>query len=181
MNYNSVSEIFDDIDRTRGRLLQTVGSLSDEQQGFRPAPGKWSAAELCEHLAIVEGNVAGLVGRLLGKAEESGQTRAAEAPFAPVSIEEFVERSRTEKYNAPESIRPAGAVLTDSLASLRRSRAALHDLRQRIEQVDGTHVRFPHPIWGPLNIYQWLAFVGAHEARHLAQIDAFKETMNAER
>jgi hypothetical protein len=45
--------------------------------------------------------------------------------------------------------------------------------------VDAHDARFPHPAWGPLNLYQWLAFVGAHEARHLAQISALKETLNA--
>ena len=33
-----------------------------------------------------------------------------------------------------------------------------------------SQVEHPHPIFGPLNLYQWVAFVGAHEARHAAQI-----------
>jgi hypothetical protein len=28
----------------------------------------------------------------------------------------------------------------------------------------------PHPLFGPLSAYHWLAFVGGHEARHAAQI-----------
>ena len=28
----------------------------------------------------------------------------------------------------------------------------------------------PHPALGPLNFYQWVEFVGWHEARHTAQI-----------
>jgi uncharacterized damage-inducible protein DinB len=179
-NYNSVTEIFDDIDRTRGRLLQSVERLSDEQQGFRPAPGKWSVAELCEHLSIVESNVVRLVAKLLGKAEEAGQTRADEAPFAPVSIEEFVEQTRTQKLEAPENIRPVASLsLADSLARLSDSRAALHALRPRLERTDGHATRFPHPAWGPLNLYQWLLFIGAHEARHLAQIEELKDALSA--
>jgi DinB superfamily len=54
MNYNSIAEIFDDIDRTRARLFQSVEGLSDAQQGFRPAPDKWSVAEVLEHLSLVE-------------------------------------------------------------------------------------------------------------------------------
>ena len=154
--------------------------MSEEQQGFRPAPDRWSAAQLCEHLAMVEGNVVRLLGKLLGKAEESGASRAEGAAFDPVSIEEFVERTRSVKLEAPESIRPGDApVLADSLARLRDSRAALHELRPRIERADGHPLRFPHPVWGPLNLYQWLLFIGAHESRHLAQIEALKETMNA--
>ncbi|HEX3560008.1 MAG TPA: DinB family protein [Pyrinomonadaceae bacterium] len=185
MNYNSVAEIFDDIDGTRTRLLESVEGLSGGQQNFRPAPEKWSVAEILEHLSIVERRVARLLGSLVEKAEAAGQAEAAggarraTAPFAPVSIAEFVEQTRTQKITAPENIRPTGAALAASLASLRDSRAALQALRPRVERVDGHDARFPHPVWGPLNLYQWLAFVGAHEARHLAQINALKETMNA--
>jgi len=182
MDFNSVGDIFDHIDSTRESLLRAVENLNEEQQGFRPAPDRWSAAQLCEHLAMVEGNVVRLLGKLLGKAEESGASRAEGAAFAPVTIEEFVERSRAVKLEAPESIRPGDApVLADSLARLRDSRAALHALRPRIERADGHPLRFPHPVWGPLNLYQWLLFIGAHESRHLAQIEALKETMNVER
>jgi hypothetical protein len=179
MTYNSVAEILDDIDRKRARLLQSAEGLSDEQQAFRPSPDKWSVAEIFEHLSIIERRVAGLLGALVEKAEAGAEPRDADAPFAPVSIAEFVERSRTQKFNAPENAHPAGAPLADSLASLRDSRAAIHALHPRIESVDCAGVKFPHPAFGPLNLYQWLAFIGAHESRHLAQINALKETMSA--
>jgi hypothetical protein len=89
---------------------------------------------------------------------------------------------RCAKINAPESARPADSrPVAESLAALRDSRAALHALRPRLERLDAHALRFPHPAWGPLNLYQWLLFVGAHEARHLAQIEALKESMNSER
>jgi uncharacterized damage-inducible protein DinB len=181
MIYHSVAEIFEDIDRARGRLLQAVEHLGEGRETFRPATERWSVAEVIEHLSAVERRMLGLLNALLQKAEAAAPPHAADAPFAPVTIAEFVEQSRKEKYTAPENIRPGGAPLADSLAALRDSRAALHALRPRVEQVDGANTHFPHPAWGPLNLYQWLAFVGAHESRHLAQIEALKETMDAER
>jgi hypothetical protein len=181
MNYNSVAEIFDDIDGTRARLLQSAEGLSAEQQSFRPVPEKWTVAEVLEHLSIVERRVAKLVASLLDEAEADGQARDDAAPFVPVSIAEFVEQTRARELTAPENISPNGAPLADSLDALRDSRAALQALRPRAERVDGHTILFPHPVWGPLNLYQWLLFVGAHEARHLAQIEALKEAMNAER
>jgi hypothetical protein len=177
MTYNSVAEIFDDIDSTRARLLQAVEGLSADEQNFRPAPEKWSVAEIFEHLSIIERRVARLLGKLLEKIE--AEPGAAPGPFAPVSIAEFVEASRARKLEAPENVRPNGVQLADSLGALRDSRAALHALRPRVERTDCAGLRFPHPVWGPLDIYQWLLFVGAHEARHLAQIEALKETMSA--
>ena len=177
MDFSSVPEIYEHIDRTRARLLSAVEGLSEEQQGYTPAADRWSVAELVEHLSIVEGNVAGLLGKLVGKAEESGAGEAAAGEFDPVSIEEFVERTRDVKLEAPERIRPTGLSLPDSLARLKDSRAALHALRPRVERADGRALRFPHPAWGPLDLYQWLLFVGAHEDRHLAQIEALTATM----
>ena len=180
MTYNSVSEIFEEIDGTRERLLHTVERMDEGRQGFSPAPGRWSVAQLCDHLSLVEGSVAKMLGRAVARAEEAGPQRPSDAPFAPVSVEEFVERTRGVKLEAPERARPSDArPVADSLASLRDSRDALRALAPRLERIDGHAVSLPHPVWGPLNLYQWLLFVGAHEARHLAQIEALKETMNS--
>jgi len=181
MTFNSVAEIYEDIDGTRARLFGAVESLTAEQLGFRPAPDRWTVAEIVEHLSITERRLARMIGMLLSKLEPDAEAaRANGSAFAPVTLAQYVERASREKYAAPEEIRPKGAPLSDSLASLRDSRAALHALRPRVERVDGTRAHFPHPAWGPLDLYQWLAFVGAHEQRHLAQIEAVKKTMNAE-
>jgi hypothetical protein len=157
MTFNSVAEIFDDIDSTRAELLRTVEGLSAEQRDFRPSPDRWSVAEIVEHLSLVERSVARLIGSLLRKAEESAREGGASsesthdgvahsetgrdggapsesgAAFAPVSIAEFVERTSAQKLDAPEAARPAGASVADSLAHLRDTRAALHALRPRVE------------------------------------------------
>jgi hypothetical protein len=175
MDFNSVPEIFEHIDRTRARLFSIVEGLSEEQLAYSPAPDRWCVAELVEHLSIVESGVVRVLERLLSNVDESGA--AAPGTFEPVSVEEFVERSRGVKLEAPDRVRPTGLPLADSLARLKDSRAALHALRPRIDRADGRALRFPHPAWGPLDLYQWLLFVGAHEDRHLAQIEALKQTM----
>ena len=177
--YNSVAEIYEDIDDTRARLFGAVEELTDEQSGFRPSPEKWTVAEIVEHLSITERRLARMLGMLVGQLE-AGAAREEGSAFAPVSVAEYVERAGREKYTAPEEIRPTGAPLPDSLARLRDSRATILDLRPRVERVDGTRAQFPHPAWGPLDLYQWLAFVGLHEQRHLSQIEALRETMNVE-
>ena len=177
--YNSVAEIYEEIDDTRARLVGAVEELTDEQLAFRPSPEKWTVAELVEHLSITERRLARMLGMLVGQLEAEA-AREDGSPFAPVTVAEYVERASKEKYTAPEEIRPKGAPLPDSLARLRDSRAAIQDLRPRVERVDGTRAHFPHPAWGPLDLYQWLAFVGLHEQRHLSQIEALKEVMSAE-
>lgn len=176
--YNSVAEIYEEITDTRARLVGAVEELTDEQLGFRPSPERWNVVEIVEHLSITERRLARMLAGLVGKLEAE-PAREEGSAFAPVSVAEYVERADKEKYTAPEEIRPKGTPLPDSLARLRDSRASILDLRPRVERVDGTRANFPHPAWGPLDLYQWLAFVGLHEKRHLSQIEALKQTMNA--
>ena len=181
MSYNSVAEIYEAIDEARGRLLASVESLGEGQDVFRPGPDRWSIAEIIEHLSLVEGQIARLFHVMLSKAEAAGAARAegeADAPFAaPVSIEHFVEALREKKLQSPGGARPGGQLsLADALARLRESRAALHSLRPRLERIDGTALRYPHPAAGPIDIYQWLLFVGSHEDRHRFQIEALKQS-----
>lgn len=182
MNYNSIAEIYGSLDETRRRLLAGVESLTDEQAAFRPSPERWTAAEIVEHLSISEEQSVRLLHKLLGRAEGDGAAAATTTTgepvaFVPFSIAEFVERSRGEKFEAPEVVRPkGGANLRDSLARLEGSRAALRELRARVESRDCRALKFPHPLFGPLNLYEWLAFIGAHEERHLAQLEALKSS-----
>ena len=176
MAFNSVAEIFDSIDETRRRLDHTLSGIADEQQNFRSTPEAWTIAEIAEHLSIFEHQMVQLTGMMLRKAEAAGMLRAADAqPQTPdhFSIDRFVEQSKGEKYIAPETVRPRGELpLAQSLARLQTSRASLRELRPRLEQVDGAALQYPHPAFGALNLYQWLAFIGAHEERHLRQIEA---------
>ena len=54
---------------------------------------------------------------------------------------------------------------------MRQTREELHGLAPRIEAIDLSGSAYPHPAFGPLNFYQWLAFIGVHDDRHLGQIE----------
>ena len=181
MIYNSVAEIYEANDSARARLFESVEGLDDGQQSFRPEPGLWSVAEILEHLSLVEAQLVRLFQVVLRKAEAAGGAgRAVDAPFAPITLREVAERAATEKYKAPETAVPTGGVtLTDSIARLNQTRDALNELRPLIERLDCTQMLYPHPAFGPLNLYQWLAFMGLHQSRHRRQIEALRETMNA--
>jgi uncharacterized damage-inducible protein DinB len=172
MVFNSVEEIFAFIDRKREKLVEMVSSLSDEQTAQRRTPDAWSIAEILEHLSIIENSISMAINRLLEKAEAKGFVSENKGILNPsVSLVQEAERAKDAKFQAPESFIPKkAATVSTSLESLKSSRAALHELRSRIEAVNGSEVRFPHPAFGPLNLYQWIAFIGLHEAHHLRQI-----------
>nr|MDQ3817854.1 DinB family protein [Acidobacteriota bacterium] len=116
----------------------------------------------------------GMMKMMLTKSESVQQKReGAHTEIEPFSMDELIERARNEKYTAPGSASPGGNLdLSDSLFKLRRSREELHSLRSRVEALDLSNVIYRHPAFGPLNFYQWLAFIGIHEERHLRQIES---------
>lgn len=173
MVFENVEQIFLFIDKQRDRFTQTVSGISDEQAATqRRAPEAWSIAEIAEHLSISERGIVGLINRLLVKTEEKGLVSENKGIFdSPVSLVAEAERARDAKFEAPEMLIPnKGFPLSSSLESLNESHVALRELRERIETVNASEARFPHPAFGNLNLYQWIAFVGLHEAHHLRQI-----------
>jgi uncharacterized damage-inducible protein DinB len=185
--YQSISDIYDANETVRRQITARLETLSEAQQTFRPTEGCWSVAEIVEHLSIIEQNMVRLIGMLLNKAESAAaeqssadagdDARAAATSntahaFKPFSMDELVETIRDKKLTAPETMRPGGQIaLADSLASLQRSRAIVESFRPRLEAADPDAATYPHPFFGDLNISQWLAFIGHHEARHLRQIE----------
>jgi hypothetical protein len=170
MTFDSVEQIFEEIESTRKKLVDHVSNLSDEEANFRPTPEKWSTANIVEHLAITENSLIRLVNKLLAKAEAENLPSTGKID-PPVSFVEIAEKAGRTRFEAPEAVRPGGAAsIAQSLSELQKSRTVLCELRPRLEAVDLSNVAFPHPAFGAMNLYSWLAFIGLHEARHLRQI-----------
>jgi len=173
MTYNNVEQIFETIDKTREQVYNRVEGLSEEESRRRPQPDAWSVAEIIEHLAKIEGRLLKMMTMMLTKAEAAG-ARSSDGPveIKPFTLEKLIEIGRNEKFIAPEPLRPSGeARLADALEALRNSRAELHNLRPRIEMTNLSGATYPHPVGTALNFYEWLAFIGVHEYRHLRQIE----------
>jgi hypothetical protein len=175
MNYTSVAQIFEAIDETRQRLLNRVEGLMDEQANAHQNANAWSVKDIIEHLTIMEDRLLRMMKVMLTKAEgASAGSNGGPIEIKPFSLEKLIERSRSEKYTAPEAVRPVGtAKLEDLLAKMRASREELRALQPRIEATDLSAFTYPHPAFGPLDFYQWLALIGFHEERHLGQIESF--------
>ncbi|MEN3330987.1 MAG: hypothetical protein V7641_352 [Blastocatellia bacterium] len=173
MIYNNLDEIFSALATTRRHIYEQVEDLSDEQAKVRRAPDIWSVAEIIEHLSASEARMLALLSNLLG--QEAAVAANAGSSGSSISIQMMTERA-TEKFTAPAFLEPTGNVpLSESLAKLRGSRTALLGLRPRIEATDYSHVTYPHPVFGSLNLYQWLAAVEFHECKHLDQIQTIRQ------
>jgi hypothetical protein len=172
MVYESVTQLFELIDKTRNRVYERVAGLTDEQVFFRRSPNSWSIAELVEHMGLSERRLVKTFTKLIAQREEDGKVAGTAGGFKPFSLDQLVARAAVEKFEAPEGVRPRGVHPAETLAEMRSSRQALEALRPRFESLDLNDATHPHPAFGPLNVYQWIAFIGLHERRHLEQIES---------
>jgi hypothetical protein len=166
-----IQEVLAVLDHTRDSLKDTIAGIPADKQTLRPAPDRWSVAEVVEHLSIVETRIAKMVSEKIDAARQGGLGPETEStPVAPMlDINGVIDRSKP--ITASEASQPRGGVsATDSLNVLTERRAAL---RQAVTAADGLALGtldIPHARLGSLNVYQWLLFLAGHEARHTDQI-----------
>lgn len=161
---------------TRDNFLKSISGLSQKQWTFKPAPDRWSVAEVAEHITVSESTLFGLVQNAM-RSPAAPEKRAQVNGKDQLILEKVVDRSH--KVQAPEILRPTGrwateADLTKAFEDARKAnieyiRATDDDLRDHF---------FDHPVLGILDCYQWLLLISAHSARHTAQIEEVKADPN---
>jgi uncharacterized damage-inducible protein DinB len=173
MIYHTIAEIMEANRQAEGRLIEAISNLNETQANFRPDPSRWTIAEIAEHIGIVNGGFLRLMRKFLGEAEASPKAPSSDLNLRNTLINEKGEQF--EPFEAPERVRPKGGVgIVDSISSIRATSKEMVELQPRIEAVDLSEQTFSHPVFGPLNAYQWLLLLGEHENRHRGQIERLK-------
>lgn len=156
---------------SRAGLLAAAQDVPVDRWGDPPNPATWSAAQVLDHLRIVEHGIVRLVQKLAREARAAGHP--AEKETTSVVDPAFVARTndRARRLEAPPRVMPVNAPdRQEALAAIARERA---ELLAAMAEADGLalgKLSWSHPVIGPLNLYEWLVFVGAHEMRHTAQL-----------
>jgi hypothetical protein len=153
------------------RITARTSGLSADVSTRLPAGGGWSVAGHLEHVTSTTESIVGLVEKLLARLEANPPGAGAQSAPA-LRLDDLLERSAREKYEAAEASKPKGNLaVPDALARLAAAHRRLEDLRGRLAVVPLHAISFPHRIFGPLSLGQWIAFVGVHEERHLGHIE----------
>jgi hypothetical protein len=163
------------LEKTRAEVLRATKGLSDAQWNFKPAPDRWSVAEIVEHIAATEDFLMDTVRDKVMKAPARTEADDVKA------LDEMVLQKipdRTTKAQAPEPLKPTDRFGSpkDSLKHFRDSRAETiaflkktDDLRQHATD---------SPLGKKLDGYEWVLFVAAHSERHTKQIEEVKADPN---
>lgn len=153
------------LEQTRQDVVDTVQGLSDAQWNFKPAPDRWSIAQIVEHLAVTE-EIVQTIFQKLDQAPAPRPDRDARKIDALILAKV---PDRSSKIQAPPPLVPTGrwsheVALQHFLDSRRHTITFLQsgiDLRGHV---------IDHPVLGPLDGYQWVLTVAAHSERHTRQI-----------
>ena len=171
MTTNSrIDELIAYLDRERAELDRAVASVVPERHTAKPSPEAWCVAEVVNHVALTDKRVTMLLTKVTGEAKAAGA--GPDTDSSPILPKIDVRRvlDRTTKIRNPRGDPPAGASLADGLAALDTAR---NDLKKLLRQPDLPNlgaVTAPHPAFGPLTGYEWVAFMAAHTRRHADQI-----------
>jgi uncharacterized damage-inducible protein DinB len=173
-----LSEVVTRLDLARAALRAAVDAVPAHLRGQRPGPDRWSVSEVLEHLSLVEKRFTAIIAMRIGEARQAGlgPEQHAREPLPP-NLQQLM-GDRANRRTAPEAVQPKGNL--DDAAAWAEVERARADLLATVTAADGlalSHVVHNHPVFGPLNVYQLIEFVAAHEARHCKQIAGVAEAL----
>jgi hypothetical protein len=162
------------LERTRDAFVAITRGLTAAQFGFTSEPGRWSIAEIVEHVALVELRTLDLVVNKLPLAPPPSEGKVTGlARFT--RLDAVIPTREQRRVTAPEALVPKGT-WPDPDASM----AAFLDARARsvaaaaaVGDETLAHV-FPHRLLGEFDAEEWLYFTAVHTARHTAQVEEIK-------
>ncbi|MEP6732174.1 MAG: DinB family protein [bacterium] len=174
-----LTELLAYLDVQRLRVLGAASRLPPERWSERPAAGRWSVVEVYWHLQHVETGIAKLIRKRATEARASGHPaeEADSSLLGALDGRRVTDRTlviRPPSQSMPEEM-PSAAMVQQQL---NESRAML---RAAVAEADGLalgSIKHPHPALGEIDLYQWILFVGQHEARHAQQIAEAAEAVS---
>jgi hypothetical protein len=167
----NVEEIFAYLTRVRGEVASVIEATPRAKMDRDPGNGKWSGTGIIQHMGKVEGATAKLLEGQFAAAMAAGMPEDTAHKSWINSLDRLNVVDRSRVINAPERLYPeAAADLDASWASLQAVRERLKRAVLSVDGRDLSVVSAPHPIFGPLNAYEWVLMVGKHEERHITQL-----------
>jgi hypothetical protein len=150
----------------RAALLEETARFDDEALARRPTPDRWSAAEILEHVAMIERLVTRVVTAL---ANGTSLPPPATTPRRRLAPRWTIDRSF--RVEAPAIVRPRGGKSrADLLAGLEASRAALLAVMTGLRGREIPAARYMHPFLGDYDALDWIAYAAYHDDRHRQQM-----------
>ncbi len=152
----------------RKNLFEEITMLNDAQFNNNPGKNKWSIAQVCHHLVLLDKVVIKVISSGLKKIDSTLKERR--------EIHSILQ-DRAIKFAAPEMIEPSleRFEVQQMVNLLNESRKELMRFLSTIEDESIlTKKSVMHPALGELLLDQWIELIYLHEQRHIEQIKEIK-------
>jgi hypothetical protein len=152
------------LDRIHTNLLNEIGSLDETVFVRSPAADQWSAAEILQHLYLVEEAVTKELERSLAGPPQRLSLLRQLIPTSIVAV-------RLKRFKGPKSVQPLNPPAREAIIA--NYNAARDKLKALCAEHGPTRLKqtaFKHPFLGPINGLATVSFIGYHELRHHKQL-----------
>jgi len=162
------------LETTKKGVLEATKGLSEAQWNFKPAPDRWSVAQVMEHIAAAEDFIRGILKEkiMMAPAGEQGRDvkKTDEAVLAMIP-------DRTNKVQAPEPLVPTNRFGSPegSVKHFVESRATTEEF---LKTTTGLRDHVADSPMGKLDGYEFILLIAAHSERHTKQINEVKADPN---
>jgi hypothetical protein len=166
-----MQELLSFIDERYAEFRATVDAVPAGARERRTAEGRWTVAEVVDHVSRVETVLAMRFEQWAAEMRANGDAQETETSsiLEPTLIARL--GNRETALNAPDRAYPRpGVTFADAWQAFEAAHAKA---RAAVAAADGLALGSrtePHPALGPLTLYQWGIAAAGHEARHAAQI-----------
>jgi hypothetical protein len=162
------------LETTKKNVLEATKGLSEAQWNFKPAPDRWSVAQVMEHIAAAEDFIRDLVKEkvMMAPAGETGRDVKKTDEGVLMMVPD-----RTTKAQAPEPLVPTNRFGSPdaSIKHFVESRATTVNF---LKTTTGLRDHVADSPLGKLDGYEFVLLIAAHSERHTKQISEVKADPN---
>ncbi len=164
-----------EIDSTLRMIQEETAGLDAEQLDWHP-PGKWSAAQVLEHLSRTFAATAYILNRCADQGRSKARPPTLRDRIGTLLVVEF--GRFPSGIDAPAATLPLGLPASEALSAVNSTLRALDDAAARAEAAFGLRLALAnHPLLGPFNVRQWRRFHRVHTRHHMKQIARLRSQM----
>ncbi len=161
---------FDVLESMKKRLFNAIDSVPDEKLKSPAAPGKWSIAQVIDHVTTAESRSIQYVHK---KTQAPDAVPPAGFMCAVRTWLLVTMLSSPLKFKAPEVVAdtPDNRSRAELAARWAAARGELRNLIESLPEDLMAKALFKHPVAGRMNMGQMLEFMTSHMKRHARQVE----------
>jgi hypothetical protein len=169
----NLEPILDLLQTSRHKFVASANGVPKEAWRKSPGAERWSAAEVVAHVGMVEQAI-------ITRAKKVLQAPANPVPLlkrlhVPLALVAWRGAKRKSPIPLDSSLVTNRA---EALSQLDAAREGTLGFIESTRDQDLGLYRFPHPVLGSLNIYDWFRMIAYHDLRHAQQIREVVETFH---